>query len=67
VAERIVEIASEGHAHYWRGVLGEIEDQLEDIGCPDADIDRELRQFTAAVQAEVYRIQGRTPPPRVPA
>lgn len=63
VADKMVNGEPEGRDSYWRSVLAEIEGQLEALGSTDADIDRELRQFTAAVQAEVYRIQGRTPGP----
>lgn len=63
VAEKMVTSKPPARERYWRGTLDALEQQLERLGGEEEGNDRELRQFTAAVQAEVYRIQGHTPEP----
>lgn len=58
VAETFLAKKPVNRTHFWNRTLDTLERQLERIGCTDDDISQELRAFTAAVQAEVYRIQG---------
>lgn len=62
-AEVYLSMTPKGRKTYWKRITGDLERQLERLGCAAGDITRELEGFADIVQVEIDRMRGRTPGP----
>jgi len=62
-AEVFMSMTPKARAGYWNRIRGDLERQLERIGCGEEAIAREVQGFTASVQAEIDRMQASVPEP----